>query len=820
MPKGRLDYLKRILPHLQNQSEDCLYLNIYAPAQGSGDPTSKYPVLVFIHGESYSWNSGNPYDGTVLSSYGKLVVVTVNYRLGVLGFLNANPDPGLRAPANYGLMDQLAALHWIQENIAVFGGDPTNVTLLGHGTGAACVNFLLTSNAVPDGVLFHRAILMSGSSLSPWALVRDPSRWSREIAEQAGCNPQLPHTLLLKCLRDKPLANLTAAHLKDVPPFTATFGPSVDGVIIDTGLNQISKQDSSHQQLEYNLGSGPGRPEEVRQEKEDALIAGGYAHVVLNDPIMRKNMISKLSRYDLLIGVTRAEAFFTFNADDIQYGIEADRRSKILTSFVKNTYRYHLSEILATIVNEYTDWERPVQHPVNIRDETLEALSDAQVVAPVVNTADLHSIARRNSYLYVFDYQTKYGDYQQRQGCIFGEDLPYVFGAPLVSGGAGLIHFPRNFTKAEVALAETTMNYWSNFIRTGNPNEMQETDTSRAERNRFKNIEWTAYEAVHKKYLSLDTKPKLKNHFRAHRLSFWLNLIPDLHKPGSDDVPRSHHQLDADKGISTTAPSTPRSSWNDTLLANKSGVLGTLYNNSLSLGSNAHPIVVVAPSSSERGASDGRGSLELGSSAAPQEDGLAAYSAALNITIVIGCSLLILNVLIFAVVYYQKDKTRHHHHHHHNGHHEPGMCNNDSNSSFNSSTPNNSYSATIKKRQENGGPITNLCSAGGATELLQIIDNRSNIQVPSILKKPSPSQLLVLEPPYSQHTLPYRHHGAHAKQMAEFSCSTLPRAPLPAKVPKVPDPNPGGGGCGPPAESQPLLVDRSKHSNKIDELRV
>lgn len=81
--------------------------------------------------------------------------------------------------------------------------------------------------------------------------------------------------------------------------------------------------------------------------------------------------------------------------------------------------RYHLTEILATIVNEYTDWDRPVQHPVNIRDETLEALSDAQVVAPVVNTADLHSANRRNSYLFVFDYQTKYGDYQQVSAVFF-----------------------------------------------------------------------------------------------------------------------------------------------------------------------------------------------------------------------------------------------------------------------------------------------------------------------------------------------------------------------------------------------------------------
>lgn len=67
------------------------------------------------------------------------------------------------------------------------------------------------------------------------------------------------------------------------------------------------------------------------------------------------------------MGVTRAESYFVFNSGDVQYGIEGDRRSKILRTYVRSTYSYHLNEILATIVNEYTDWERPVQHPINIR---------------------------------------------------------------------------------------------------------------------------------------------------------------------------------------------------------------------------------------------------------------------------------------------------------------------------------------------------------------------------------------------------------------------------------------------------------------------
>lgn len=114
-----------------------------------------------------------------------------------------------------------------------------------------------------------------------------------------------------------------------------------------------------------------------------------------------------------MVGVTRAESYLTFSADDVQYGLEPDRRSKILRSYVKNTYSYHLNEILATIVNEYTDWERPVQHPINIRDETLEALSDAQVIAPAIQTVDLHSTDHKKPYLYVFEYQTKFGDFPQ-----------------------------------------------------------------------------------------------------------------------------------------------------------------------------------------------------------------------------------------------------------------------------------------------------------------------------------------------------------------------------------------------------------------------
>ncbi|KAI5717710.1 hypothetical protein M8J77_009943 [Diaphorina citri] len=193
-----------------------------------------------------------------------------------------------------------------------------------------------------NGLLFHRAILMSGSALSPWALVRDPARYARQVAKHAACPRDLSHTELLKCLREKPLELLLSTPVV-APEFTTAFGPSIDGVIIDTGLSETrpANNKDSHS-YDYHTQNSPGRPPPPPSASEninEAIAAGGYGNAVLSNAIAKKAMVSKLTRYDLLLGVVKAEAFFTFTGDDIQYGIEPDRRSKILRTFVKNTYR-------------------------------------------------------------------------------------------------------------------------------------------------------------------------------------------------------------------------------------------------------------------------------------------------------------------------------------------------------------------------------------------------------------------------------------------------------------------------------------------------
>lgn len=143
-------------------SEDCLYLNVWTPAKSAGE---KLPVLVWIHGGGYTEGSGSvpAYDGEGLARKG-LVVVTVNYRLGFLGFLaypELSRESAHGSSGNYGLLDQIAALRWVARNIAAFGGDPARVTVAGQSAGAGSVHFL-TISPLAKG-LFQRGIAESGS---------------------------------------------------------------------------------------------------------------------------------------------------------------------------------------------------------------------------------------------------------------------------------------------------------------------------------------------------------------------------------------------------------------------------------------------------------------------------------------------------------------------------------------------------------------------------------------------------------------------------------------------------------------------------------
>jgi para-nitrobenzyl esterase len=200
-------------------SEDCLYLNVYTPALGGGE--GGLPVLVWIHGGRFTLGAGRDYDGTKLAALG-VVVVTINHRLGALGFL-AHPALASRpggASGNYGLMDQVAALRWVQDNIARFGGDPGNVTIAGQSSGGLSVLAHMVSRGSHG--LFHRAIVQSGSFALTQQSLAAAEADGQAFAARAGCPDQTAD-----CLRRLPVADLVSSY-----PSAAIPGV-VDGEVLE-----------------------------------------------------------------------------------------------------------------------------------------------------------------------------------------------------------------------------------------------------------------------------------------------------------------------------------------------------------------------------------------------------------------------------------------------------------------------------------------------------------------------------------------------------------------------------------------------------------
>lgn len=148
----------------QSNSEDCLYLNLWSPAKS---PKDKMPVLVWIYGGGFSMGSSSQYDGRPLAEKG-VILVTINYRVGQLGYF-VYPELSAEDPhhvsGNYGILDQIAALQWVHDNIAAFGGDPKNVTIFGESAGGISVSMLCASPLAKG--LFQRAISQSGGSFGP-----------------------------------------------------------------------------------------------------------------------------------------------------------------------------------------------------------------------------------------------------------------------------------------------------------------------------------------------------------------------------------------------------------------------------------------------------------------------------------------------------------------------------------------------------------------------------------------------------------------------------------------------------------------------------
>ncbi|KAM6970464.1 neuroligin-3-like isoform 2-T2 [Aplochiton taeniatus] len=466
--------LDTVATYIQDQSEDCLYLNIYAPTEDDIRDSEPKPVMVYIHGGSYMEGTGNMIDGSVLASYGNVIVVTLNYRVGILGFLSTGDQA---AKGNYGLLDQIQALRWISKNIGYFGGDPGRVTVFGSGIGASCVS-LLTLSHHSEG-LFHRAIIQSGSALSSWAVNYQPIKYTRMLAERVGCNV-LDTVDMVACLQKKGSRELVE---HDITParYHVAFGPVIDGDVI------------------------PDDPEILMEQGE-----------FLN--------------YDIMLGVNQGEGLrFVETVVDLEDGVSGSDFDFSISDFVDSLYGYPEGKdtLRETIKFMYTDWADR-DNPETRRKTLVALFTDHQWVEPSVVTADLHARYGSPTYFYAFYHHCQSLMKPVWSDSAHGDEVPYVFGIPML-GPTDL--FPCNFSRNDIMLSAVVMTYWTNFAKSGDPNKPVPQDTKfiHTKANRFEEVAWSKYDPHDQLYLHIGLKPRIRDHYRATKVAFWKHLVPHLY---------------------------------------------------------------------------------------------------------------------------------------------------------------------------------------------------------------------------------------------------------------------------------------------------
>lgn len=252
-------------------SEDCLYLNVTTPA---GRTTARLPVIVWIHGGSFAYGDGASYRAAKLAAAQQgAMVVTINYRLGAFGFLTA---PGLRAPANLGLLDQQAALKWVKRNATAFGGNPRNVTIMGQSAGGYGVCAQLVSPGARG--LFNKAIVQSAGCVGPdGSLTRTQAETNgRAIVRAAGCAD--PSTVD-SCLRSRSAIELNEASASGHDGYR----PVVDGKILPESparaivAGRFARIPVLHGSTHDEMSGLAGLDEITTGQP---LTAGGYTHKV------------------------------------------------------------------------------------------------------------------------------------------------------------------------------------------------------------------------------------------------------------------------------------------------------------------------------------------------------------------------------------------------------------------------------------------------------------------------------------------------------------------------------------------------------------
>ncbi|XP_069018479.1 cocaine esterase [Embiotoca jacksoni] len=401
-----LEKLGNITMEIPDVSEDCLYLNIYTPANRAHD--AKLPVMVWIHGGGFVLGSASMFDGSAMAAYQDVVVVVIQYRLGALGFLSTGDE---HMSGNFGMLDQVQALRWVKQHIHNFGGDPDLVTIFGESAGGVSVCLLLLS-PLSDG-LFHHAIAESGTASMDILMDDNPVPAMQMVANVSGCSHESTEKIS-DCFR-----NLGLDTILDLTENVQLRYPlNVDGHFLKKTVNELL---SNHELLTVPFMTG------VNNDEGGWLLPNFLAPQNWTEGMDREQIVNILS----VFYPDPKDAFFKDLLMDEYVGSGEDR--------VKN------------------------------RDAFIEIIGDLLFNTPAVQASNSHRDAGAAVYLYEYQHAPKMLQ-EQRPSFVksdHGDEVLMVFGFCFTTTH---VKIGDPCPEEEEQLSRIMMNYWGNFARTGSPN--------------------------------------------------------------------------------------------------------------------------------------------------------------------------------------------------------------------------------------------------------------------------------------------------------------------------------------------------------------
>uniref|UniRef100_A0A646QIJ6 Acetylcholinesterase n=1 Tax=Hemiscolopendra marginata TaxID=943146 RepID=A0A646QIJ6_9MYRI len=416
--------------------EDCLFLNVFIPGEFTTENKglvgnimkfgkekilnfgrdTRLPIMIWLPGEGYNFASSSQYDMSSLATEGNVIVVTVNYRVSVFGFLSTGDE---EIPGNMGLLDQLAAIRWMKNNADAFGGDPERITIFGRFTGAMSISALLVSPlAMHDGKpLFNRAIIQSGVAAETWTIDSDPSSGFNAVAEKNDC--MLPSTQeIVECLRQIP-----ANRLLDVSNYIHSW-------------RLVLNKDTLPDEPLYSINHGDHVPMPV-------MIG------VTNDD----GSLCLLTQYFMNRGLYDKIVSDQINEDDFR---------ELAREFLLGYSGITDKDAIDQIVEHYS-----TSKDKSWRNRYIKMCGDGYFRYKTQGFAEQLAEQGSQVYLYEFSHRPSQSFHPEFIEAAHGDDILFSL---------GIVRQSNEWTTEENQLSRSMMKAWTNFANTGNPNPMLGSD--------------------------------------------------------------------------------------------------------------------------------------------------------------------------------------------------------------------------------------------------------------------------------------------------------------------------------------------------------